>query len=66
MSKVPRVSALLSEEARRGLRRFCDEQGVSLTGLLEAAGLIADERQPFTVEDVVVRARIIDGERRQR
>lgn len=66
MEPVPPISAMLSEEARRGLRRFCSERGCSLTAFIEAIGLTLDEHGPLDVETVVARARKIDEERRQR
>lgn len=66
MENVPPISAKLSDEARRGLRRFCSDRGVSLTAFIEAIGLTLDERQPLEVDEVVARAKVIDDERRAR
>jgi hypothetical protein len=66
MNEVPRISAQLSEEARSGLDDFCSNYGVSLTGVLEAAGLIIHEHGTLDVDTVVDRARSIDAERRAR
>lgn len=57
------MSAKLSEEARRGLRRFCKEQGITFTALVEAIGLTFDERGTVDLDEVVERAREIVAER---
>lgn len=64
--QVPRISATLSDDARRGWELFCSNHGISLAGLLEAAGQIMEERGELTVDVVVERARIVDHERRAR
>lgn len=66
MPEVPRISAMLSDDARRGWETFCDAHGITLSGLLEAAGRIMDERGSLTVDAVVWRAREVDRERAQR
>lgn len=60
---MPPVSAKLSEEARRGLRRFCKEQGINLTAFIEAIGLTFDERGTLDLDEVVARARDIVADR---
>lgn len=62
----PLSTGLLSEEARRGWRTFCAEQGVDLTAFLEAVGRQLDARKPIDVEAAVVQARIIAAERKAR
>ena len=66
LTVVPFISAMLSDESRRGWRQFCVQHGVSLSGVLEAAGQIMDERGSLDVETVVDRARIVDDDRRGR
>ena len=63
------IKARLSNEARGGWVGFCDEHGVTLTGLLEAVGRIMAAGQMHStkqVERVVHLARQIDRERAKR
>lgn len=59
---------MLSDEARRGWRTWCRNQGVTLTGFLEAFGKLTDERggKPPALDEAVLLARVIDDERKQR
>lgn len=63
---MPRVSAQLSVEARRGWDRFLTAHGVTLSGYLEAVGQLLDERTPYDVQATIDRARKIDKERGSR
>lgn len=64
------VSARVSKEAATGWRAFCDENGISLSALLEVAGRqLANETFPPRVEErrkMVEEARKIDIQRRAR
>lgn len=66
MEEVPRISALLSDDARRGWDRWCTEHGVTLSGLLEAIGQLLHERATVDLEVAVERARRIDKDRGSR
>ena len=64
------ITAKISRQAAEGWRKFCAENGVTLTALIEVAGLdLAQETSPPTVAariNMVQRAREIDLERRSR
>lgn len=64
------ITAKVSRDAAEGWRQFCDGNGVSLTSMLEIAGLeLANESLPPTVEArqrMIGRAREVDRERRVR
>ena len=64
------ITAKISRKAADGWRQFCAANGVTLTALIEVAGLdLAKETSPPTVEarvKMVQRAREIDLERRSR
>ena len=63
------IKARLSDDARGGWVGFCDEHGVTLSGLLEAVGrlMAADQlRETQQVDRVVALARQIDRERAKR
>lgn len=76
MAGVPKqreaIHAYLSEEAHGAFQTFAEENGVSVTGLLEALGLelMAELSMSSSSTDVrqdwVKRARKIDAERRRR
>lgn len=64
-----KVTTRLSQEARAGLLRACEMEGVSLTALLEAVGrdLHANPRRLLDRgSDLIAEARLIDRERQQR
>lgn len=63
--EVPRISALLSDEARRGWERVCLRERVSLSALLEALGRHLDE-SPGELPDVFDLAAEVDRERGNR
>ena len=54
----------LTDEARTGLDRFTTRRGVTITGYLEALGLLGDGDP--TADEVFARARQIDRQRRSR
>jgi hypothetical protein len=56
----------LTETARRGLDRFCTDQRVTLTALVEAIGLELDDGRAVIPDRVVERAGEIDRNRRSR
>lgn len=65
------LHAYLSKEARTAWRTFSEENGVSVTGLLESLGLnIAEELDGHEADDIrqdwVKAARRIDVQRRRR
>ena len=64
------VSAKISAEAAEGWRRFCESNGVSLTAMIEVAGIsLAGESTPPVVPErirMVEQARMIDIQRRAR
>ena len=64
------ITAKISHQAAEGWRKFCAENGVTLTALIEVAGLdLAQETSPPSVAArvrMVQRARVIDLERRSR
>ena len=64
------ISAKLSKEAAEGWQRFCHGNGVSLSAMMEVAGLqLGDEPVPPshpTRVEMVEQARAIDIERRSR
>jgi hypothetical protein len=61
------LNVWLTEESFDAWRTFCEEQGVSVTAMLEAMGLaLAKVQRPSgVVADVVKEARRLDGERRR-
>ena len=64
------ISAKLSKEAAEGWRKFCHGNGVSLSAMMEVAGLQLGEEpappnHPTRIE-MVEQARAIDIERRSR
>lgn len=66
---VRRVSARISDEARRGWDKLCNRHGVSFTAIIEATGRALDERDGklvYEVDEVVEVARRIDRERFKR
>lgn len=63
--EVPRISALLSDEARRGWERVCSRERVTLSALLEALGRRLDE-SPNELPDVFAEAAEVDKERGNR
>ena len=70
MSDKKVISAKISKESADGWRDFCHDNGVSLTALIEVAGLqLAQETHPPTVQarvKMVEEARRVDIERRAR
>lgn len=64
-----RVSARISDEAKRGWDRFLESHGVTFTAMVEASGLLLDESRGELLSDnetVVDLARRIDRERAER
>lgn len=52
----------LSPEMKAKLRAFCIEQGITMTGFMEAcAQMLDDEQYAESRMDMVIRARQIDG-----
>ena len=70
MSDKKVISAKISKESADGWRDFCHDNGVSLTALIEVAGLqLAQETNPPTIEarvKMVEEARRVDIDRRMR
>ena len=66
MAAWQRISAQLSPEGRRGWDRATTAGGVTLTALMEALGLMLDERSNWLPPEAVERARLIDRERNSR
>ena len=70
MSERKVISAKISTRSLEGWRTFCMKNGVSLTALIEVAGLqLAEESHPPTVQArvrMVEDARKVDIERRTR
>ena len=64
------ITAKISRESADGWRKFCDGNGMSLTAMLEVAGLeLAEENIPPDVEArrrMVTKAREVDRLRRVR
>ena len=64
------ISAKISRRAAEGWRVFCERNGISVTAMLEIAGLeLEGETAPPTVEarrQMVESARELDTERRRR
>jgi hypothetical protein len=64
------LSAKISKRSAEGWKRFCHGNGISLTAMIEVAGLqLADEQVPPRIEarvEMVKQAREIDIERRSR
>ena len=64
------ITAKISSQSAAGWRNFCDQNGISLTAMLEVAGLeLAEETAPPIVEarqKMVEAARVVDGSRRAR
>lgn len=64
------ISAKVSKQAAEGWRRFCHNNGISLTAMIEVAGIqLGDEEFPPRVQarvEMVNQAREIDIERRSR
>jgi hypothetical protein len=64
------ITAKISQQSANGWRHFCDGNGVSLTALLEVAGLeLAQETVPPVVEarrQMIEAAREVDRLRRIR
>lgn len=64
------ITAKISRESAEGWRHFCDGNGVSLTAMLEVAGLeLAEETLPPTLEArrrMAENAREVDRQRRVR
>lgn len=64
------ISAKISKEAAEGWRNFCDVNGISLTAMLEVAGLaLSTETAPPHVKErqnMVNDAREVDRQRRVR
>jgi hypothetical protein len=56
----------LSDEAHAGLDALATRHHVSKTALIEALGLIGQTKRPVVWDEVLERARAIDGERRSR
>ena len=63
---MPRISAQLSDEARRGWDRTTTNHTVTLSGLLEAIGLLLDERALTLPPETIARAVLVDRERYNR
>lgn len=63
---MARVSARVSDEARRGWERAATVNGCTFSALVEALGLALHEHQWEVPPDVVERARKIDRERYSR
>lgn len=65
------IRARVTEESFEGWRRFCDFHGITTSALVEALGLLLQERtgaedlSHYTVR-IVGHAREIDAERRRR
>ena len=64
------ISAKVSQESADGWRDFCELNGVSISAMLEVAGLhLAEETFPPSLperQEMVDRARAIDNARRAR
>ena len=64
------ISARVSADAAQGWRKFCEDNGISLSAFLEAAGLVlSEETYPPSVEErraLVDAARAVDQRRRSR
>lgn len=64
------LTAKVSRESSEGWRKFCADNGITVTALIEVAGLeLAAETMPPTVkarESMVEKARQIDLKRRSR
>ena len=64
------ITAKISRRAAEGWRNFCDVNGVSLTAMLEVAGIdLAQETSPPSVTarlQMIVDAREVDRLRRMR
>jgi len=60
---MQRLSARVSDNARRGWDRAAVGHGVTFTALIEAMGLAMDERGWDVPDELVDRARQIDRDR---
>ena len=64
------LTAKISPESARGWKEFCNNNGISLTAMIEVAGLeLAQETNPPSVParaKMVENARVVDIERRSR
>ena len=64
------LTAKISTESARGWKDFCNSNGISLTAMIEVAGLeLAQETNPPTVQariSMIEKARAIDIARRSR
>ena len=60
---MQRLSARVSDNARRGWDRASSRHGCTFTALIEALGLAVDERQWDVPAEVVERAQQIDRDR---
>ena len=69
-NKRETLSAKISKESANGWKTFCRENGVSLTAMIEVAGLeLAQESSPPTVPariEMIKKAREVDIARRAR
>lgn len=62
------LNVFLTEESYDAWRAFCDEQGVSVTAMIEALGLMftkLPERPGGLLGEAVKEARRLDGQRRR-
>lgn len=69
---MPKLTAVLSDQAYNGWRLFAASRGVSVSGLTEALGHLLDDldqpenRLPQLIREAVREARMIDDDRRRR
>lgn len=64
------ITIRLDEAAHDGIKLFCQAQGVTVTGLVNALGeeasTVDERRLPGWLRQLVARGRVIDAERRRR
>ncbi len=64
------INVRFDDVAYDGLRLFCQAQGVTVAGLVNALGEevagVDERRLPGWLRQLVARGRVIDGERRRR
>ena len=60
------IHAYLSPEGRDRIQALADDNGVSMTGLLESMSELIDEFDDETMRDWIRRARKVDAVRRRR
>ena len=60
------IHAYLSPEARDRIQLLADDNGTSMTGLLEAMADLIDEFDEETIREWIRRARKVDAIRRRR